>query len=102
MARQVWLRELAVQARELQLMAVLRARVLLPQAPAHVELEEPPRALEPLASPPPVGAPAQPEEQREPLQEPVAAAKRPSPQLLSPSVRLPPRFRRPLHPADDA
>jgi hypothetical protein len=91
-----------LQARESLLPEVLLEQVSLPQAPAHVELEEPPRALGPLASPPPVGAPAQPEEQREPLQEPVAAAKRPSPQLLSPSVRLPPRFRRPLHPADDA
>jgi hypothetical protein len=80
----------------------LRARVSQPRAPEHVVLPEPPLVLGPPASPPQVDGPTQAKQQQEPLQEEQAFAKLPSPLLLSPSVRLPPRFRRPLHPAGDA
>jgi hypothetical protein len=70
--------------------------------PQHVVLPEPPLVLEPPAWPPQVDEPGQAEQQQEPLPEELAFAKLPSPLLLSPSVRLPRRFRRPLHPANGA
>jgi len=79
----------------------LRARVSQPRVLEHVVLPEPPLALRPPASPPQVDGPTQAEQQQEPLPEELAFAKLPSPLLLSPSVRLPLRFRRPLHPAND-
>ena len=65
-----------------------------------VLLGEPGLAL--LALPPLAGAPAQPEEQEEPPRKPAAFAKRPSPPLLLPNARLPPRIPRPLHLANGA
>jgi hypothetical protein len=104
LAQRVSPRELLVQ--ELWLARVphakaLRARVSQPRVPEHVVLKEPPLVLGRLASPPAVGArPAWPEEQQEPPPGEQAAAMLPSPQPLSPSVPLPPRFRRPRHPSD--
>ena len=80
----------------------LRARVSQPLVPEHVVLPEPPLALEPPASPPQADGPTQAEQLQEPPLEERAFAKLPSPLLLSPSARLPPRFRRPLHPEGDA
>ena len=80
----------------------LRARVSQPRVLEHVVLPEPPLALGLPASPPQADEPTQAEQQQEPLPEEQAFAKLPSPLLLSPSVRLPPRSRRPLHPANGA
>jgi len=104
LAQRVSPRELLV--RELWLARVphakaLRARVSQPRVLVHVVPREPPLVLGPPASPPKVDEPTQAEQQPEPLPEELAFAKLPSPQLLSPSVRLPLRFRRPLHPAND-
>lgn len=87
------------RARGLWQAGALLARVSQPQVPTHVVLPEPPLVLGPLASPPRA---VEPEEQQEPLAERVVSAKPPSPPLLSLCARLPPRFRRPRHPADDA
>jgi len=105
LAQRVSPRELLVQ--ELWLARVphakaLRAGVSQPRVPEHVVLPEPPLVLGPPASPPQVDGPTQAEQQQERLPEEQAFAKLPSPPLLSPSVRLPPRFRRPLHPAGEA
>jgi hypothetical protein len=105
LAQRVSPRELLVQ--ELWLARVphakaLWARVSQPRVPEHVVLPEPPLVLGPPAWPPQVDEPGQAEQQQEPLPEELAFAKLPSPLLLSPSVRLPPRFRRPLHPANGA
>ncbi|HXC48034.1 MAG TPA: hypothetical protein VNU20_07065 [Candidatus Sulfotelmatobacter sp.] len=78
----------------------LAAWVLQPRVPEYAVLPEP--VLAPLAWPPQVDEQAQAEQQQEPPLEEKAFAKLPSPPLLSPSARLPPRFRRPLHPAGDA
>ena len=83
---------------------VLRAQVSPPQVlPAQlvqrVSLGELLPALGPLVLQPPVDEQAQPEKQLEPPQAPVACVKPPSPPLLSPNARLPPRIRRPLRPS---
>jgi hypothetical protein len=80
----------------------LWARVSQPRVPEHVVPPEPPLVLGPPASPPQVDGPTQAEQQQEPPPEEQAFAKLPSPPLLSPSARLPPRFPRPLHLADGA
>ena len=88
--------------RELQLALALQAQASRLRAPEHGVLAEPP--LGPLASPPLVDEPGQPDEQQGPplVPGPLAAAQLPSQPPLSPSARLPPRFPRRLHPADDA
>ena len=90
--------------RELQLALALQAQASRLRAPEHVVLTEPPLALGPLASPPLVDELGQPDEQQGPplVPGPLAAAQLPSQPPLSPSARLPPRFPRRLHPADDA
>ena len=105
LAQRVSPRELLVQ--ELWLAGVPHAKALgawvsQPRVPEHVVLPEPPLALGPPASRPQVDGRARPEQQQEPPPEQQASAKLPSPPLLSPSARLPPRFRRPLRPANDA
>jgi hypothetical protein len=104
LAQRVSLREPGLlQARESLLPEVmLQARVSPPQVPAHVAPRVSPLVLGLLASPPPVGAPARPEEQQAPLPGPLAAVTLPLPPLLSPCARLPPRFPRPPLPLDVA
>ena len=105
LAQRVSPRELLVQElwlAQVQYVKALRARVSQPRVPEHVVLPEPLLVLGPPASPPRVGGPKQAEQQQEALPEERAFAKLPSPLLLSPSARLPPRFRRPLHPEGDA
>lgn len=105
LAQRVSPRELLVQESWLarvQHAKALRARVSQPRVPEHVVLREPLLVPGPPASPPQVDGPTQAEQQQEPLRQEQASAKLPSPLLLSPSVRLPLRFRRPLHPEGDA
>jgi len=110
LAQRVSLRErgLLLQARASLLPeVVLQARVSPPQVPAHVAPRASPLVLGLLASRPPVGAPARPEEQQQeeqqsPLPGPLAAVTLPLPPLLSPCARLPPRFPRPPLPLDVA
>jgi hypothetical protein len=85
--------------RELRLAEALPAQVLPPQ----VLLLERPLTLGPLASRPRAAGPVQPEEQQEEQPQALrACAEQPSRPLLSPTVRLPPRFQRPLRPSDDS
>lgn len=109
LAQRVLLLARELQARELPLpgvLVLLQAQVSLPQVPAHVAQRVSPLVPGQLAWPPLAGAPGQPEEQQEEQQAQspglMAAAKLPSPPLLSPCARLPPRFLRPPHPLDDA
>ena len=76
------------------------AQVSPPRALQQVALLESPLAQEPLASPPPVDASAQLEEQEALPQVPVAFSEPPLLPLLSLSGRLPRRFPRPLRPSD--
>jgi hypothetical protein len=93
--------------RELRLAEVWQARASPPPAPLGVlgvlQPEQPyaqePRVLQPLQ----VAREWQPEPERQLQAQALAAsAALPSRPLLSPTVRLPPRFRRPPHPAGDA
>jgi len=105
LAQRVSLRELLVQelwSARVPHAKALRGRVSQPRVPEHVVQPEPPLLLGPAASPPQVDGPTQAEQQQGPLPEELAFAKLPSPLLLSPSVRLPRRFPRPLHLADGA
>jgi hypothetical protein len=90
------------QARELQLaVGPPQARVSR-QVREHAVLVEPQPVLELLASQPPVGAQAQPEEQRELAQVPKDGVKLLWPPLPSQHAPLPPQFPRPPHLSDVA
>jgi hypothetical protein len=101
--RRVSLLELLVQ--KLWLVQVSRAKaqhaqVSQPRALQQVVLRESQLAQEPLASPPPVDASAQLEEQEALPEVSVAFLELLSPPLLSLNGRLPRRFPRPLRPSD--
>ena len=104
LGRRASLRELLVQ--KLWLVQASRAKAQHAQvsplrALRQVVRREPQLAQEPLASPPPVDASAQLEEQEAlPQQVPVAFSEPPLQPLLSLNGRLPRRFPRPLRPSD--
>ena len=79
------------------------ARASRPRGPEHAGLQEPPPKVPgPQALPPQEDALVRQVEQLEPGLAPQACAQPLSPRLLLPRVRIPPRFRRPLHPEGDA
>ena len=86
-----------------QAQELLLVRASRPRGPERAGLEEPPSpARGPQALPPPEDVLVPQVEQQEPERAPRAVAQLPSPPLLSRRVRIPRRFRRPLHPSGAA